>query len=168
MLLIELATAITNAKQIFNQIKAKYPAIRAHLILSTRNGQAPVDATLEFLLDQADHFFIENDAVKSAWKLLDQIFNENEKLKENRRVWPPSYVHEVEEEVQTLQHQYKKLIPLIEINPEVEICLLWMEIDFEINRLLRSNQSLVDTSRTPQLGGIKISLGSIGNLAKKK
>jgi hypothetical protein len=168
VLLSELATAIENAKKIFSQIKTKYPAIRAFLILSTRHGQAPIDASLEFLLDQADYFFVETDAVKSVWKLLDQIFDENEKLKENRRIWPPSYVRENEGKIQVLQRQYQALIPAIEINEEVEICLRWDEIDFEANRLLRSDQSLVDTSRTPQLGGIKICLGTVGNLAKKE
>jgi hypothetical protein len=168
MRLTELTIAIRNAKNIFKQIKAKYPAIRAYLVLSTRFGQAPIDATLEYLLDETDHFFVENDAVNSVWRLLDQIFDATENLKQNRRTWSPQVIRDVETKIVSLQQQYKEYVPLVEIDDEVEICLRWDEIDYDINRQLGADNGLVDEGNSnTKIGGIKICLGTIKDLSTK-
>lgn len=170
MRLSELTVAIENARKILEKIRQKYPRIDVRLVLCNRYGYASVDSSLELLLDQTDHFFIENKSVKRAWVLLDLLYDKNEDLyafkKEQRlgtgRKWQ---IQQLENHISALTAEYKSLIPLLEVHEDLEICLQWVEIDYEINKKLRHDSDLVDVSRTPQISGIKICLGTVKDLS---
>ena len=137
--------------------------------MANRHGYASTNSSLESLLDQADFFFIENAAAKRVWIILDLIYDKTESLrtfqKENRlgadRRGP---IQELENYIAALRSEYEILTPLLEVHDDLEICLQWLEIDYQINQQLRHDGDLVDVSRTHQSAGIKICLGAIRNL----
>lgn len=167
MLISDLNKAICNAKGIFKKIKEKYPSIQVHLVLSTPFSIVPIDTNISTLLDECKDFFVETEALKTAWNLLDEMWDLNEELTDLRRNKKSLQIQDLENKYLRLQEKYKEILELIEIDDAVCVCLRWDEIDFDINRLLRSDSELVDVSRTPQLGGIKICLGTLSALFHK-
>jgi len=167
VLVTDLPIAVKNAKQIFQKIKSKYPQIRVFLVLSTRNGQAPINSGLEHLLDFCDDFFIENDAVKSAWTILDELWNLTQHLSDKRKEWSPTVIRQAENKIETVRQRYAANIPRLELDDEVEICLRWDDIDYDINRKLGVDSELVDVGRSnTTIGGIKICLGTVRALSQ--
>lgn len=167
MLLCDLKIAIENSKSILQKIKVKYPSIRAHLVLSTPLSLAPIDTSISTLLDECEDFFVETEALKTIWNLLDDMWDLNEELIELRRHKKIVEVQNLEKRYLLLQEKYHELLESIEIDDHVCVCLRWDDLDYDINRQLRSDSELVDVSRTPQLGGIRICLGTLSTLFQK-
>lgn len=164
MLVSDLNKVIYNAKVIFKRIKEKHPTIQAHLVLSTRNNIAPIETDIRTLLDICDDFFVESESLTSAWTLLDEIWELNESLSDFRRQRKDLLVKTTESKILELTLSYQKLLASIEMHDSVCVDLRWDDIDYDINRLLRCDASLVDISRTPQIGGIRICLGNLSTL----
>ncbi len=163
MKITDLYRAIENAESTFAKIRKKYPRIRASLVLLCDGFQMPINSSLDALLDVEDvDFFIENEALLTAWNLLDAIWD----LKDKKHDLYHQEIKSTESNISIMYERYRSLIPILELRPTVEVTLLWDEIDYEINAQLRSDKELIDVSRTPQLGGIKISLGTIESLSQ--
>jgi hypothetical protein len=163
VLVSDLPIVINNAKQILKKIKAKYPAIQVYPVLSNPDGQTPIDASLEYLIDECGYFFIESGALEAAWDLLDNICDVSEDLRYSKKDDSSNQI--LQAKIHSLKIEYKSLIPKLEINDDIEVCIRWDEIDFEINKQLGLDADLVDVSRSnTHIGGIKICLGTIGNL----
>ena len=172
MRLTEFAIAVKNSKILLTRIEQKYPQIDVRLVLSCSYGYAPIDSSLEYLLDQNDYLFIENLAVIRAWAILDLLFDKDLMLRNCRKEHRlgkdrTDAINEIENQISALNEEYQKLIPSIEIHNDTEICLQWVEIDYDINRKLRRDSDMVDISRTPQIGGIKICLGTSSSILAK-
>lgn len=167
MLLCELKIAIEKSKSILQKIKEKHPSIRVHLVLSTPLSIAPIDTNISTLLDECEDFFVETDVLKTVWNQLDDKWDLNEKLIELRQYKKTVQIQELEKRHSVLQEKYSELLELIEIDDSVCVCLRWDDIDFDIYRQLRADSVLVDVSRTPQLGGIRICLGTLSTLFQK-
>lgn len=163
----DLNQSITNAKKIFVEIKKKHPTIKAHLVLSTNHNIAPIDTPVQTLFDTCEDFFIENDDLINIWSVLDELWDLNEGLAELRRKKFDGDVQQIILQASKLQKEYDDLLPKILISPKVCVDLRWDDIDYEINRMLRADYSLVDTNRTPQIGGIRICLGSVLDLLNR-
>lgn len=163
----DLTLAIKNAQEILQKIKKKYPHIYVDLVLADRYGQASIGSSLEYLLEEMDHFFIETNSLYEAWDLMDEIYDLNEELRKSKKNENINLYHQPK--IKALKDRFHALIPLIEINREIEICLRWDEINFDVNKKLGLDDSLIDTERSnTHIGGIKISLGTIGALAQLK
>lgn len=142
-----------------DRIKQRYPNLKASLDLATPFSRAPLDSKIEYLLDACDDMFIETPHVKEVWGLLDASWGLSENILLLREEKRDTRLQEQQQQV--ILSQIDQLIPFIEIHGNVQVEIQWQELDFDINCILRSDCELVDVARTPQLGGIKIVLGTL-------
>ncbi len=161
----ELNHAIKNAQKILKKIREKYPQIFVYLVLTDKVGQAPITSSLEFLIEEMDHFFIENEALYDLWDLMEEIYDLNLEVRASRKNETQNLY--LQNKLFSVKEQFTAQISEIEIKDDIEICLRWDEIDYGVNKELGQDNHLVDVKRSnTHIGGIDISLGVIGDLTQ--
>jgi len=148
----QLQLAITAAKRQFSLIQAKYPAIKAYLVLSLPSGQTGIDSGPLQILAEFPGMVI-GDAVKTtALDLQARI-----KAMEWRGTAGP--------EVEQLRKELERITWQFNYEETCQVEMRFHELQFDLIWALQADE-LVDLQLTPQTkASIRIVLGTLASFA---
>lgn len=155
MKIAELPLVIQRAQDRFKQIKQKHPQLSGYLVFSLRGNQARLKDSPGNILAAFKDFFVDNSKRQAAWSLieqrdsLDRISKRNETDEKSNRKRIDEFTTRIEAQALTL-----------EINYSVQVEIRFDELDYDIVHKLRCDD-LVDKDLTPQIAGIRITLGTV-------
>jgi hypothetical protein len=131
------------------------------LVFAWRGDQVKIKESPASIFSDFENFFVDNPARDRAREILNQrkslersfkVQGDEESAKDKKRV---------ADLVKSLEEQLAKL----EMNPSVNIELRFDDLDYDIIKELRQDP-LIDRYLTPQIGGIRIVLGTIWDFSE--
>ena len=143
----ELPPIIKNAKARFDLIKSMHPKLDGSLFFGFNGPLIKVNESAINVLLVLPKFFIDSSSKTAA-------FENNARYKQLMKDGDGKAAG-------NLMKTIKGLCEDLEINTASTIEIVWDEIDYEVIKAIRSNHDLVDTARTPQVGGIRLVLGTV-------
>jgi len=143
--------AKTKGKNIFEQIRRKYPSLRAYLVLRFKSEQADIDEAIWKLLLHCPRFFLDASEKEQALAFLAL-----EKVRAEKTG---------QEHITEIERILRKLDLLL--NPDVQIEIRFIDLKYALVWELQKEE-LVDQELTPQTkASIQIMLGSLDSLNRR-
>ncbi len=142
--------ALAAANRHFANIRKKYPALRAYLVLSSRGGQTKLDSELVDSIREFPSLLLDNTAKTKTLELI-------KKLKPKESTKP--------EQIQ-LKDELKELAGDLEFDGSIQAELRFHDLDYDLIWKLQTDD-LVDRELTPQTrASIRIVLGTITDIGR--
>ena len=148
-----LDTIKQNALNHFKTLKEKYPQADGTVMIQSRGQYFRFNEDPRKILAQCPDFFEESAEREACLVLLKEIKSASRAVELDKK--------KLAIDMSLLEAQLKEAILQLNINPYGTVDIIWEDHDYDLIRKLRIDDDHVDVSRTPQVGGIRIVLGTL-------
>lgn len=152
---------ISNGLKILENLENDHPELNAEIVISSRLGQIDIQSSERTALQEFPQLFYESPEKRIALKLLDEIRAKERYIKFR---WANTVRH-IKQEIESSLQILAILVKNLEIDTSVHIELRFLELDFDLVRIIQKSPH-VDQVRTPQSrSSINIVFGTLEDLS---
>lgn len=151
----ELQTAVAAAKQQFELVRQKYPALQAYLVLSLPGGQTGIGSSPKEILNEFSGMVIDSPPKRRATQIQSRLDVLEWKLAQTPKSGP------LLAEKMNLTEALDQLLPHLRYDGNCRVELRFRQLDYDLIWQLQA-EALVDRDLTPQMkASIRIVLGTL-------